>query len=129
MVDKQAIEIAAQAAADWMRYTLAFVSDEKVVEEAVHDTAYGTRKYLTEVRMKYGKGATVYFGAFQQMIEYAQLDKDAIRDRIIAWAATQYDPNDRQLISSIVGNMLKNVENPNMGNKTFFKLVRALFPE
>lgn len=69
---------------------------------------------------------TAYAMAFRMLISECQISQEALEQRLTTWVGKNYEDRDPK---GIVGNLVKESQNPNMGQKIFTKLVSAVFSE
>lgn len=70
--------------------------------------------------------STVYFETFEKLKDACAITPDIFRQRVFDYAQANYKESD---VNGVVGNIMKESSNPNMGHKVFCKLVKAVFTQ
>lgn len=70
-------------------------------------------------------GLTVYASVFHDLKQACGITDEILEQRVTAWVTVNYPDKEAK---GIVGNILKESGNPNMGLKIFRKLIKATFP-
>lgn len=69
---------------------------------------------------------TVYYSTFHTLLRECAITTGDFKQRIARYVDKHYRDKDPK---GIVGNLIKEADNPNMGQKIFSKLVKATFSE
>jgi hypothetical protein len=105
MVNQKVAEIASQAAASHMT---------EVIKSAQNINSEET--------------STVYAVTFVTLMVSCNIPVPEFHKRVRDYVDKVYEDLDEQSRRGVVGNIIKESTNPNMGQKVFKKLIRAVFP-
>lgn len=70
---------------------------------------------------------TIYSAMYAKILRDQQVTPEELRRRVHAYTKTIW--GDSMTAKSLAGNLIKEATNPNMGQKIFLKMMRALFPQ